>query len=335
VTKDTKTTPKTKVAITIFDMGYDFQREIKIMNEMGLYAVFVPLEGTQNEVEIIEKLTGFDYVMAGTECWSAAVFSALRGKLKMVARLGVGMDNVDMEAATSAGIALSNTPGGNACSVAQHAIALMLALARNIVCYDASIRSGHDLPRAIAADLLNATIGLVGFGNIAQTTAELLRGFNCEIIAYDIVMNEDAAKRVGVNFVSLDEIAIRSDFISIHVPLVKQTRGIINEQFFSKMKPNAYLINTSRGGIVNELDLVNALHNQTIAGAGLDVSENSMYKADNPFRGLKNTILTPYVAFSSMIGNRKTFDIAIKSIHDHYMNIPIHRLLNPGYMEHL
>ena len=320
-----------KVAITVFDMGYDFAREIAIMADLGMDAAFVPLEGTRDENEIICKLKDFDYVLAGPELWSAKVFKELAQKLKVVARFGVGMDSVDLDGATAAGVAVCNTPGANACSVAQHAIAMMLAFARGLVKYDAAVRSGVVLPRAIAGDLMGATIGFIGFGNIARAAAEMLSGFGCRLIAYDVYKDESIAKQLNTSYVSLDELAAGSDFVSIHIPLTEQTRGLINADFIRKMKPGAYLINTSRGGVVNEGDLVEALANHVIAGAGLDVSEKPMYAADNPFRGMDNTLLTPYVAFSSAQANRRTSDLAIESIDDHFNGRPIRRLLNPEY----
>ena len=324
-----------RVAFTIYDMGYDFRREIELMASLGMEAVFVPLDGTGDEAAIVEKLRGFDYVLAGPERWSAKVFGELRGKLKMVARLGVGVDSVDIEGATAAGVAVSNAPGANACSVAQHAVAMMLALVRRLVKYDAAVRSGKELPRSIVGDLAGATVGLVGFGNIARAAAEMLAGFGCEIIAYDVYWDEKEAERLKTSFATLDELARRSDFVSVHVPLTEQTRGLIGAEFLGKMKPGAYLVNTSRGGVVNENDLAEALRRNVIAGAGLDVSETPMYAAENPFRGLDNTLLTPYVAFSSALGNSRMFDMAIESVDDHFRGRPIRRLLNPGYVRNI
>ena len=316
-------------AITIIDIGYNYEREIKILEGMGISARFVPLEGTSDTERIIETLNGFDFVLAGPELWNKAALSGVKS-LKMIARLGTGVEKIDIEAASELGIAISNTPGANACSVAQHALCYMLDLGLSITKYDRNMRKGL-MDRGRGIDLIGKTVGLVGFGNIPRLLAKLLSGFDTQILAFDVQKDEIAAKELGVRYVEMDELIEKSDYISLHVPMNKQTAGMVNMDFLKKMKPTAYLINTSRGGVVNEGDLIEALQHGVIAGAGLDVYETSPVSADNPLIAMENVVHTPYVAFSSELGNTKTMDIAIKSISEFIAGEDVSFLLNPKY----
>ena len=320
-----------KAAITIMDTGCDYKREIGLLKELDIEAVYIPLGNTHDEKTIISHLSGFDFVLAGSEIWNASVFEGLKENLKMVSRLGTGVDNVDIPAATAQGIAVSNAPGANACSVAQHVLALMLDLARLVTRYDASIRQNAPMSRRLADDLIGKTIGLLGFGNISKEVVRLLSGFDCNMLAFDIQPDKETAVNLGVRFVPFDEMVSSSDFISLHVPLTEQTRGMVDWNFMCKMKPTAYLINTSRGPIVNECDLVRALEEGIIMGAGLDVFESQPLSTDSRLIRLSNSVLTPYVAFSSRLGNKRTFDMVIQSISDYKNGHQIRHLLNPDY----
>lgn len=318
-------------AITIIDIGYNYEREIKILEGMGISARFVPLEGTDDTERIIETLNGFDFVLAGPELWDKTALSGVKS-LKMIARLGTGVEKIDIEAASELGIAVSNTPGANACSVAQHALCYMLDLGLSVTKYDRNMRKGL-MDRGRSKDLIGKTVGLVGFGNIPRLLAKLLSGFDTQILAFDVQKDEEAAKELGVRYVEMDELIEKSDFISLHVPLNKQTAGMVNMNFFKKMKDTAFIINTSRGGVVNEGDLIDALKHGIIAGAGLDVYNTSPVSADNPLIAMENVVHTPYVAFSSELGNTRTMDIAIKSISEFIAGKDVSFLLNPKYKE--
>jgi phosphoglycerate dehydrogenase-like enzyme len=253
--------------------------------------------------------------------------------LEMIARLGTGIEKIDLDAATQRGIAVSNTAGANACSVAQHVVAFMLDLALSVTRYDRRMRSGI-MTRYRAEDIIGKTVGLVGFGHIPQIVAQLLSGFDVELMVYDIRRDEEAAKRLGATYVEMDELIARSDFISLHVPLNQYTQGMADKTFFEKMKETAYLINTSRGGVVNEDDLIDALHRGVIAGAALDVYAASPPDAGSPLMDMDNVVHTPYVAFSSALGNRRTMDMAIDSIRAYLNGEEIPHLLNKEYIDY-
>lgn len=322
-----------KAAITILDLGYDYQREIQQLKILGVDARYVPVEGT-DDVKLLGKvLKGYDFVLAGPELWSDETFEAVGSQLKMIARLGAGVEKINLDAATRRGIVVCNAPGGNACSVAQHALALMLNLSMKVSHYDRLVRSGETFKRTMAHDLMGKTVGLLGFGRIPAQLAELLSGFGCTILAYDIRPNLELAASLGVRFAEMDELLAASDYVSLHLPLTANTRGMVDLHFFQRMKKNAYFINTSRGPIVNGSDLINALKSGLIAGAGLDVFDQPF--AESEIRTLDNVILTPYVAFSSELGNQRTLDMAINCIRDYINGRPPGNLLNPGYVHHV
>ena len=320
-------------AITIIDIGYYYEKEIAQLNALGLCAKYLPMEGTSDTQRIIRTLSGFDIVLAGPELWNETTLSGI-GSLQMIARLGAGVEMIDLAAATRHGIAVANTPGANACSVAQHALCFMLDLALSMTKYDRGMRSGTATRRR-AKDLIGKTIGLVGFGNIPRALAGLLRGFNVEILAFDVYQDEKAAAMLGARFVGLDELIARSDFISLHVPLNDFTKGMADKTFFKSMKRTAYLINTSRGGVVKEDDLIEALQKGEIAGAGLDVYETSPLRADSPLLYMDNVVHTPYVAFSSELGNTRTMEMAIQSVSEFLSGQTISHLLNPDYAKYI
>ena len=237
-----------------------------------------------------------------------------------------------LAAASRHGVAVANTPGGNAESVAQYAVAMMLDVGLCLSRYDRQMRALDYSRRNRPFDLIGKTVGLVGFGNIAKNVAKLLRGFGVNILAYVRHPDYKAAEELGVTFADLDTLARESDFVSLHVPLTDVTRGMIDREFFRKMKNSAYLINTCRGGVVVEEDLIHALESGAIAGAGLDVYETSPLKEDSPLLQMENVVHTPYVAFSSELGNSRTMEMALESISDYLAGRDIRRILNPGYI---
>jgi D-3-phosphoglycerate dehydrogenase/(S)-sulfolactate dehydrogenase len=211
-------------------------------------------------------------------------------KLKVIARAGVGLDNIDIQAADDKGVVVSAALGINAVAVAEHTLGLALALARSIVDRDRSTRSG-EWNRAAGIEISNKTWGLLGFGATGRAVAKLLQGFNCEILAYDPFVKSAE----GVRLVSLDEVIQESDMISIHLPATKDTTGMINLSLLKKMKPGSLLVNVGRGEVINESDLESALKDKLIAGAALDVRASEPPK-DNLFKDLSNVILTPHIA---------------------------------------
>jgi phosphoglycerate dehydrogenase-like enzyme len=194
------------------------------------------------------------------------------------------------------GIAVTNTPGKNASAVAELALTLLLDVTRGISFQERSIRKGGWSTGYIGRSLEGKTVGIVGFGHIGQKMAQYLQGFRCRILAYDVYPDQEAAASLHTELCTLDDIAKQSDFISIHVPLTSQTRGLIDRSYIHKMKNEAYLINTSRGPVIKETDLIEALQEGRIAGAGLDVFEIEPLKPDNPLMKMNNVVLSPHVA---------------------------------------
>jgi len=211
-------------------------------------------------------------------------------KLKVIARAGVGLDNIDIQAADDNGVVVAAALGINAVAVAEHTLGLAIALARSIVDRDRSTRAG-EWNRGAGSEISNKTWGLLGFGATGRAVAKLLQGFGCEILAYDPFVKSAE----GVKLTTLDEVVEKSDVLSIHLPATKDTTGLINRSLLAKMKPSALLINVGRGEVINEAELEGALKEKLIAGAALDVRVIEPPK-DNLFKESPNVILTPHIA---------------------------------------
>ena len=233
-------------------------------------------------------------------------------KLKIVARHGVGQDNLDIPAATKHGVILTTTPGANAGSVAEHAVGGMMYLLKRYGEASGLLRGGaFDQPGSLTGLLTKMgflnyvmegkTVALVGVGAIAKRVAAICKnGFGMEVIGYDPFVSAEAMAELGITkYDTVDEMLPLCDVLSIHVPKMPETENLINKDAFAKMKPNAVVINTARGGIINEPDLVEALRNKVIAGAMLDVYEQEPPSLDNPLFTLDNVLLTPHIAAAS------------------------------------
>lgn len=323
---------KGRVAITNPDVGYKYTDEIARLRRLGFKAAFLPLECTHDPQKVIATLKGYDMVLAGPELYSAEVLDGI-GTLRFIARLGTGIENIHIDAATRRGIAVCNAPGSNAHSVAQHVLAFMLDLSLGITQYDRDFRLGV-VERRYSNDVIGKTVGLVGFGNVARIVAQLLRGFDVRILAYDVVRDEAAASALGAVYVDLDELLRESDYVSLHVPMNEKTKNMVDIEFLRKMKPTAYLINTSRGGVVDEAALIKALDENIIAGAGLDVYQ-TLPAPEHPLLRSKRTVCTPYVAYGTKLGTIGMVNKAIQSLIEFCTGGQISNLINPRYVEFL
>jgi D-3-phosphoglycerate dehydrogenase len=220
-------------------------------------------------------------------------------RLKVIGRAGIGVDNVDIEAATRKGIVVMNTPEGNTITTAEHTISLMLSMARRIPQATASVKAGKwEKKKFMGTEVFNKTLGVIGMGRIGRIVADRAKGLHMNVIAYDPYLSQEVITRLGVEMVTLDELLARSDFITIHTPKTKDTVNLINKKAFEKMKKGVYLINCARGGIVNERDLYEAIVSGKVAGAALDVFENEP-PGDNPLLGLEQVICTPHLGAST------------------------------------
>lgn len=251
--------------------------------------------------ELSEALPMMEYLLSHGEVTMDDDFYRSAPKLRLVQLLSAGYDRVDLEAARRAKVPVCNNGGANAVAVAEHAILLMLAVSRRLPWQHASAVSGrwrgNDVAGLRLYEVEGRTLGIVGLGTIGKKTARLAHAFGMKVQYYDIMrLTEDQADSFGVKFRLLSELLRTSDIVSLHVPLTSQTRHLIGEAELHLMKRSAYLINTSRGPVVDEAALYKALGQGTIAGAGLDVFDHEPPSADNKLFGLSNVVLTPHLA---------------------------------------
>lgn len=219
--------------------------------------------------------------------------------LKVIGRAGIGVDNIDVPTATARGIIVMNTPFGNSITTAEHAISLMLALARQIPEADRSTQSGKwEKSKFMGIEVTSKTLGVIGCGNIGSIVADRAQGLRMKVIAYDPFLSPERALDLGVEKVELDELFRRADFITLHTPLTEKTKNVIDAQAIAKMKPGVRIVNCARGGLVVEEALADAIRSGHVAGAALDVFEVEPPK-ENPLFGLPNVISTPHLGAST------------------------------------
>jgi D-3-phosphoglycerate dehydrogenase len=254
--------------------------------------IYNPTSRPLTSAELVKLLPGCHGYIAGLDYVDRAALDAADA-LKIIARYGAGVDRVDLEAAKEKGIIVTNTPGANTASVAELAIGLMLALARKIPYANRATKQG-EWPRLRGISLAGKVIGLVGFGAIGQQVARRLQSFDCTVVAYDPFPNEEFAKANDVALLPLEEVLDQADIVSLHLPATPETRRMVNAKFLSKMKPGAFLINTARGEIINEADLLAALQTGQLGGAGLDVFASEPPGVDHPLLQLPQVIATPH-----------------------------------------
>jgi len=236
-------------------------------------------------------------------------------RLVVVGRAGIGVDNIDVEAATARGIAVMNTPEANAVTTGEHALSLMLSMARNIPAADASLRSGKwDKSRFTGVELTGKTLGVLGLGRIGRVVAERALGLQMDVVAYDPHLSQAHAP-AGVRLVELDELLGAADFVSVHVPLMDETMGLLNAERIAKMKPGARLVHAARGGIVVEEALCDALDSGHLAGAALDVFEKEPLDPEHRLFRTPNLVLTPHLGASTTEAKRLVSrDIALQTV---------------------
>ncbi|MEM0929611.1 MAG: phosphoglycerate dehydrogenase [Pseudomonadota bacterium] len=249
-------------------------------------------------------------------------------ELKVVGRAGIGVDNVDIEAATAAGIAVMNTPFGNAITTAEHAIAMMFAVARRIPQADASTKlSKWEKSKFMGRELYGKTLGLIGAGNIGGIVASRAQGLQMKVVAFDPFLSEEKAAQMGVELVSLSELLTRADFVSLHTPLTDKTRNILGKEAFDVIRKGAYIINCARGGLVDEAALLEALNDGRVAGAALDVFEEEPAK-DNPLFDHENVVVTPHLGASTQEAQENVAIQIAEQIADYLLTGAVQNALN-------
>jgi D-3-phosphoglycerate dehydrogenase len=282
----------------------------KIMTDAGFELVCNDTGRKLSREEQKNMIADAFAVIAGTEQYDAEMLSAC-GNLKVIIRFGVGTDNFDLTTMQKMGIQVGVITNHNA--VAEFALTLILAAMKNLSLYDSAVRKGG-WDRYPMRELSRKTVGILGFGRIGKRLAELLEGFNVELVAYDPCMNEEAAKERNVKPCSFEEVLQRSDVISLHLPANSNTYHIINKNSIAKMKDGAFLINTSRGVLVDETVLYEALNYGKLTAAGLDVYEKEPVTKDNRLFSLKNVVLAPHVSALSYETNYNGGIICANSI---------------------
>lgn len=264
--------------------------------------------------ELIERVRDVDVLVVRSATKVTRDVIEAGKKLKIIARAGVGLDNIDVGAAQERGIAVVNAPEATSVAVAELTLGLMLAFVRHIPAADVSMKSGRWEKRAfMGRELRGKTLGIIGTGRIGKEVARRARAFGMNLLLYDVVRDEEFAKEVGGKYVELEELLRSSDFVSIHVPLTESTRCLIGQREISMMKPGAILVNTSRGAIVDERALAEALKAGRIGGACLDVFEQEP-PVGSPILECPNTVLTPHIGASTEEAQREAAIIIAEKI---------------------
>jgi D-3-phosphoglycerate dehydrogenase/(S)-sulfolactate dehydrogenase len=284
------------VLITSREVTQVEDRYRDVLTEAG-FGIVYPAPGESNQPtpqELRAALAGVEAVVAGSESYTAAVFAEFP-RLRVIARVGVGYDAIDLAAATAHGVAVTIAPNTNHGSVAEHAFALLLGLTRHLPARDTGVKSGR-WPRGMSQPLRGRTLGLAGLGRIGKAVAVRAIAFQMRVLAYDPIPDQAFGSAHGVTLVSFDRLLAESDFLSLHLPLTPETRGLMNRDTLARMKPGSALLNTSRGALVCEADLVEALSRKHLSGAALDVFEREPPPPGHPLLAFDNVVLTPHAA---------------------------------------
>jgi len=263
-------------------------------------------------------LPNLDAMLAGGERMTPDLF-AIAPRLRAIARTGVGYDLIDVVAASRYKVAVTITPGTNQDSVAEQTMALLLALLRRVVPNDRVIHGGG-WDRSLVAPVRGQTLGLIGMGRIGRAVALRALAFKMRVVAFDTYIDAEFDKQHGIERLSLDDLLTISDVVSLHIPLTEATRGMVNRGFLAKMRKGTYLINTSRGGLVVERDLHEALTSGHLLGAGLDVLGSEPPEPGNPLLGLPNVVLSPHIAGTDTLSMGDMAELAAKTIVDLHEN---------------
>ncbi len=288
------------------------------------------------KAEVIEKISDAEAILLRTGIFIDDEIISAGKKLKTISRTGAGVDNVDLKAATKAGIIVTSSLGANTSSVIEHALSLILSLAKNLTVMDSEVRKGNFAIRYknLSSVVSGKTLGLIGFGRIGRGLAEVCTALGMKILAFDEYISEQGKKDTAglAEFTSAERLLSNSDFVSLHIPLTEETKGFINLDKIRLMKKSAYIINTSRGGVINEKDLVTALSGSLIAGAGLDVFEKEPPEPDNPLLGMGNIILTPHTAALTKECTVRMAVEGAKRVIDFFSGKPPVNVANPGVL---
>lgn len=305
--------PKVYVTRQLFDEALEILRRHAEVEVFGGVDDPAPRETILSNIRDVEGL-----LCLLTDRIDSEVIEAGR-RLKVISDCAVGFNNVDVEAATSRGVYVTNTPGILTDTTADCVWALLLAVARRIAEADRHVRSGRWIhawgPRMfLGMDVHGKTLGIIGLGRIGSAVAKRAKGFDMNIIYHDVIRRENLEEKLGITFKGLEEVFSEADFVTIHVPLTKETYHMIGQRELSMMKETSYLVNTSRGPVINEEALYTALKEGVIRGAAMDVFEKEPIDPDSPLLGLENAVLTPHIASASVETRTKMAIVAANNL---------------------
>jgi D-3-phosphoglycerate dehydrogenase len=282
--------------------------------------------------EIIACIGDYDALMVRSQTKVTSDIIEAGKKLQVIARAGVGIDNVDVKAATRCGVVVVNAPTGNTVSAAEHSVALMLALARNIPQACALLKTGvWKREKFTGTELRGKTLGIVGLGNVGSEVAKRAQGFEMKIIGIDPLVSADFARKIGVTLVDKNQLLKESDFVTLHIPLIPQTRGYIGEKELAMMKPTARIVNCARGGLIDEAALVKAINDKKLAGAAIDVFEKEPCTESVLF-SVENIIVTPHLGASTAEAQVTAARDVAEQIADIFKGQPARAAINVPYI---
>jgi D-3-phosphoglycerate dehydrogenase len=282
-----------KILVTPTSFGKNDPRLKAELEEKVGEVVYNPTGKPLSSAEVARLLPGIDGYIAGLDVIDQKALASA-DRLKIIARYGVGVDNVDLPAAREKGIVVTNTPGANSVSVAELTVGLILALARQIPQGVSATRQGL-FPRLSGLSIEGKTVGILGLGSIGKQVARRLCGFDCRILAYDSIPDSNFAAQYNIQLSNMDELLKHADYVSLHLPLLPETRGMVDRPFLLKVKQGAYIVNTARGELIDEAALLDALKSGHIRGAALDVFAQEPPPPDHPLLALPQVIATPHL----------------------------------------
>jgi D-3-phosphoglycerate dehydrogenase / 2-oxoglutarate reductase len=301
------------------------------LREVGELRIFSDLPGSREE--LIRRLNG---ATAAIDLRSSTVFDepllVASPNLRLIAIVGTGTDNIDLDAASRCGVAVCNTPGANARSVAEHAIALMLAAAKHIALADREMRAG-EWRHHLGLELEGKTLGVVGLGNIGSRVARMGNALGMRVVAWSFTHDQARAQAAGAELVDLNYLLCQSDVVSLHVPATTESRGMVGARELALMKSGAILVNTARGALVDEAALIEALRTGRLGGAGLDVFVDEPLPSNSPLLSLSNVVLTPHAAWVTDEAQERLIQQPIDNVLAFLAGNP-RNIVNPKALEH-
>ncbi len=302
------------------------EEAIEYMRKEGVDVDFKP---NLSYEELLEIIADYEALIVRSQTRVDATLLSAAKKLKIIGRAGVGVDNIDIGAATQRGIVVVNAPGGNTISTAEHTIALILSAARKIPQADKSVKEGRwERKKFMGVELRGKTAGVIGLGRVGYEVAKRCRALEMNVIAFDPYISRERAEKIGVKLVELDELLKKADVITVHVPKTKETIGLIGEREFSMMKDGVIVVNAARGGIVDERALVKAVKEGKVYAAALDVYEEEPPKPDNPVFKLENVVTTPHIAASTKEAQLNVGMIVAEDVINVYRGLPVRNAVN-------